>query len=55
MPGPNGSISVLDREKTLADLAGETFDLAKLLFHPANLLVLDEPTKHLDLDARHVP
>ncbi len=26
--------------------------LAKLLYHPANLVILDEPTNHLDVDAR---
>ncbi len=26
--------------------------LARLLYHPANLVILDEPTNHLDMDAR---
>jgi ATPase subunit of ABC transporter with duplicated ATPase domains len=26
--------------------------LARMLFHPPNLLVLDEPTNHLDLDTK---
>jgi ATPase subunit of ABC transporter with duplicated ATPase domains len=28
--------------------------LARMLFHPPNLLVLDEPTNHLDLDTKEM-
>ena len=36
---------VADREKT-------KLSLARLLYHPANLIIFDEPTNHLDLVSR---